>query len=245
MPQQPDSPASDRPPPPGAESTDDFPDRTSGIHRVRPRAEDLLFVNELSAAGLMEELDASELSTITEKLGTVEGAQRKVDLLELYYYFAGGDMDVARRRRIHDRFFLHRDEDEGVSARGLVARLRELAPELPEVKLERIGEAINDPLVLRSGEHFAAVVDDYEEDMDTGDIDLRELEGPSISVRGLVRALNILLDRHGVRDRLVPLVADEDREPYIATTIANAMNLCKAGLLEEETAEELLELCAW
>jgi hypothetical protein len=89
------------------------------------------------------------------------------------------------------------------------------------------------------------VIDDYEDEMDTGDIDLRELEGASISVRGLVRALNILLDRHGVRERLVPLVADDDREPYIATTVANAMNLCKAGLLEEETPEELIELCAW
>ena len=245
MPQQPDSPSSDRPSAASVEGATDFPDQTSGIHRVRPRAEDLLFVNELSAAGLMEELGASELSDITQKLGNVDGVQRKVDLLELYYYFAGGDEAAARRRRIHDRFFLHRDEDEAATARALVARLRELSPELPDVKLERIGEAIDDPLVLRSGEHFAAVIDDYEEDMDTGDIDLRELEGASISVRGLVRALNILLDRHGVRDRLVPLIADEDREPYLATTLANAMNLCKAGLLEEETAEELIELCAW
>lgn len=243
MPQQPDSPASDRPA--AIETAADFSERSTGVRQVRPRPDDLLFVNELSAAGLMEELNAGELADITEKLGDVEGIRRKVDLLELYYYFAQGDSQAARRRRLHDRFFLHREEDVVPTARVLVDRLRELAPELPEVKLERIGDNITDPLVLRSAEHFAAVIDDYEEDMDTGDIDLRELEGPSISVRGLVRALNVLLDRHGVRERLVPLAADDDREPYIATTVSHAMNLCGAGLLEDENAEDLMDLCAW
>ena len=247
MPQQPESPAGTKPsePAPSAEASQDFAERSSGVRRLRPRAEDLLFVNEVSAAGLMDELNAAELSEIADKLGDAEGIERKVDLLELYYYYALGDSKVGVRRRLADRFFLHRDADDQATAKVLVSRLSDLAPELGELRLERIGQHPSDPLVLRSGEHFSAVLDDYEDDMDTGDIDLRELDHPSISVRGLVRALNVLLDRHGVRQRLVPLAADEEREPYIATTVASAMMLCKAGLVEAETPEELMELCAW
>lgn len=232
------------PPPERAESApdSDFPSRASG---VRPSAEDLIFVNELCAAGLLGDLRAEELAYIAEKLGEVTGVQRRIDLLELYYYHARGDAGAARARRLNDRFFMHREEDAAATARVLVQRLAELAPELPEVQLERIGDDPTDPLVLRSGEHFAAVVDDYEEAMDTGEVDLREIEGPSVGVRGLVQALNVLLDRHGVRERLVELRCDDERECYLATTMANAMNLCKSGYLAEETLEELMELCAW
>ncbi len=228
------------------EGAEAFPSHASGVRRgIRPRAEDLLFVNELCAAGLMEDLHADELSYVTEKLGDVQGVQRRVDLLELYYYHARGNPVVARGRRMNDRFFMHREEDQAATAKVLVERLADLAPELPEVRLERIGDAITDPLVLRSGEHFAAVVDEYEEDMDTGEIDLREIDGLSVCVRGLVRALNILLDRHGVRERLVEIRSDDERELYLATTLANAMNLRKSGYLEEETPEEVMELAAW
>lgn len=243
MPQQPDRPASEAPP---TVSPSEAPTRSSGVRRgMRPKPEDLLFVNELSAAGLMDELQAAELGDIAEKLGDVEGVRRRVDLLELYYYYAQGNPIAARRRRMNDRFFMHREEDGTATANVLVERLAELAPELPEVNLERIGDSITDPLVLRSGEHFSAVVDDYEEDMDTDEIDLRELDGASISVRGLVRALNILLDRHDVRERLVEMRSDDEREAYLATTVANAVNLCKAGYLEEETVEDVMELAGW
>lgn len=246
LPQRPQPPA----PPPipeDAKGIDDAPSRSSGVveREVKLRAEDLLFVNELSAAGLLDELHGEELRDITVKLGEVTGVQRRVDLLELYYFHATGNPIAARRRRMDDRFFMHREQDQGATAGALVERLAELAPEIPEVRLERIGDGPTDPLILRSGEHVAGVLDDYDEDLDTGEIDLREIEGPSISVRGLVRALNILLDRHEVRERLVELRSDDEREVYVATTLAQAMAFCKASILEEETPEEVMELAGW
>ena len=246
MPQRPSSPATP-PPVPDDAKPGDAPSRSSGVveREVRPRAEDLIFVNELSAAGLMDELHGEELRDITVKLGDVTGVQRKVDLLELYYFHASGNPIAGRRRRMDDRFFMHREEDGAATAGVIVERLAELAPEIPEVRLERIGDAPTDPLILRSGDHFAGVLDDYDEELDTGEIDIREIDGPSISVRGLVRALNILLDRHDVRERLVELRSDDEREVYVATTLAHAMAFCKAGILEEETPEEVMELAAW
>jgi hypothetical protein len=227
------------------------PDRGSGIvtraeepETPRPTKEDILFVNALSACDRMLELDGAEFARIAARLGEGRGTARRIDLLELYYSAEGRESDGERRRKT-DRFFVL-GVDEGLGAHGIVRRLAKLAPELPSVELERIGDAVDGQLVLRAGDHFAAVIDDSEVEMDTGEIDLRSLDTtPTITVRGLVRAFNRLLDRHGVRERLVALASDESREAYVSAILPHAMMLHQALYLEDEDSEELLELGGW
>ncbi len=209
--------------------------------------DDQLFLDAMSAAGLLEELDEEELLRLASEVGEGEPDERCVTLLELYYD-AGGDEEAAGRRRRKDRFFLQR-VDQPATASGLVARLVELTPELAEVTLERIGGG-DGPLVLRSGEHFAAVLDDYEEETDTGELDIREAElrksgVPMVTVRGLVHALNVLLDRRGVRERLVALRGDAEREIYAGLGVTEAMQLTRSGCLEDDDAEDVMDLGAW
>jgi ClpP class serine protease len=103
--------------------------------------------------------------------------------------------------------------------------------------------------VLRAGEHFAALLDDYEENLETGEIDLRDIEaarqGQAVTLRGLVRALNALLERFGVRERMVPLRSDADREVYVALPLTEALELARLGHLEEDSAEDVMELGCW
>src|SRR5690606_14851192 len=89
--------------------------------------------------------------------------------------------------------------------------------------------------------------DDYEEALDTDEIDLRELEdrrrrGQMVTVRGLVRSLNGLLDRHGVRERLVALRSGDAREIYVAMSETDAVALARGGGGEEEDGEGVMEL---
>jgi hypothetical protein len=195
--------------------------------------------------GLLGEMTDALLAIFQETASsTTDADARRLDLLVRYYH-ANGDAEVMRRRRLADRFFLH-DADVPASARDLVERLAALAPELGRVTLERIGSD-DGPLVLRAGEHLAAVTDPEEdEELDTGQVDLTELEeAASITVRGLVRAQNILLDRFGIRERLVPLPSDGRREAYVALAVAEAMNLCRDGGLDVSNAERLFDLAAW
>ena len=124
-----------------------------------------------------------------------------------------------------------------------------LTPELGTVELDRIGGG-DGPLVLKAGEHFSAVLDDYDEETDTEEYDLSEAAQHQrgvtmVTVRGLVRALNVLLDRHDVRERLVSLRGDDEREVYVALGVAEAAQLARAGFLEDENAEDMMELAAW
>lgn len=210
--------------------------------------DDRVFLDALRAVRLLGELDAEELLRVASEVpeGADEDA-RRATLLELYYD-AAGDSGASARRRRADRFFMQR-VGEPATAAGLVARLVELTPELPEVGLERIGGQ-DGPLVVRAGEHVVAVLDDDEEDLESGEFDLAEGERPEsgvpmVTVRGLVRALNVLLDRHGVRERLVSLCGDEAREVYVGLGVGEAMQLVRAGYLEDDDAEEVMELGAW
>ncbi len=217
---------------------------------------DAAYLCALRAAGWLRELAAPQLELLagsalaTPDAGTTPDAgvtpdteSRRLDLV-LAYYFAP-DPEAAARRRAEDRFFLH-DVDEPSSAGDLVSRLVALTPELGSVTLERIGTD-DGPLVLRAGDHLAAVTDpEEEEDLDTGQIDLSELEeSTTITVRGLVRAVNVLLDRFGIRERLVPLLGDGRREAYGALPVADAMALYRAGALDVTHAERLFEFAAW
>jgi len=211
-----------------------------------PSEDDLVFVAELRRAGLLHELDDRELARLValQQRRNARGIARSIDLVEAYFA-AAGDVAVAAARKARDRYFVHR-EDEAVTAQGLIERLSALAPEVEAVVMERIGGGVEGQLVLRAGEQIAAVVDDYEESLETNEIDLRALDvGQTITIRGLVRAINTLLSRVGVRARLVPLRTDESREVYLGVGLAAAMQLAEAGLLDDEDAGELMELGGW
>jgi len=173
-----------------------------------------------------------------------------MDILESYYS-AFGDEPLARTRRQVDRFFVHH-EGEVVTATTLLERLTGLAPEVGAIALERIGSGEDSTLVLRSGDDFVALLDDDDEAIVTGETDLNEIEGrasgvPSsmVTVRGLIRGVNVLLGRRNVRERLVPLRSDVMREVYIAVPLTEAIELVRGGYLEEENAEDIMELGGW
>lgn len=172
---------------------------------------------------------------------------RRIDLLEAYYA-AGGEPGISRARRSVDRFLLQRETDP-VTASQLLARITDLTPELGPVALERVGGGSDGPLVLRAGEHLAALLDDYEESLETGEVDLRELEearqrGTMVTLRSLIQATNTLLEKHNVRERFVALRSDEAREVYIATPLTEAIDLARAGHLEDDV-EGVVELGCW
>jgi hypothetical protein len=209
--------------------------------------EDREFLEALRKCGLLVELDAEELLRVASEVEESDEDSRRMDLLEVYFE-GGGDPEVARRRQLADRFFVQK-VGEPATAAGLVERLVALLPELGAVKLERIGGG-DGPLVLRAGDHFAAVLDEYEEETDTDEFDLKEAAMrnagvPMVTVRGLVRALNVLLDRHGVRERLVSLNGDDKREAYISLGLTEAVQLAQDGHLEDEDASDVMTLGAW
>ncbi len=228
------------PPPPAARMS------APGPHSVPlPSDADLTFVKALRDAGLLQDFDDRELAraVTAQQLRNTRGLARSIDLLETYYG-AGGDAAIAASRRARDRYFIHR-EDDAVTALRLVERLAALAPEVGVVVMERIG-GLDGQLVLRAGEQIAAVVDDYEESLETNEIDLRDLDpGQTITIRGLVRAINVLLSHVGVRSRLLPLRSDVQREVYLGVDLSAAMELATGGVLEDEDAGEVMDLGNW
>jgi hypothetical protein len=212
-------------------------------------SEDLEFVKALRGAGLLGELEGEELLRVATSVSDATGLERRIDMLE-DYYGAAGDTERSYFRRRRDRFFMQR-ASEASTAKRLVIKLAELAPEVGAIGLERIGGSTDGPLVLRAGEHFAALLDDYEENLDTDEVDLREIEDARhghvtmVTLRGLVRAVNVLLDRNGVRERMVALRSDEDREVYVATSVTEAIELARGGWLEDEDVEQVMELGGW
>ncbi len=208
-----------------------------------PDPEDLRFINELSAAGLLGDLDGDELQRLLGSRAGQAEASRHLDILAAYYGGAG-DRTRAERRCASDRFFLLSDQDQ-TSGKGIAAALATLSPEVDEISMERIGSD-DGPLILRCGDHVAAIVDEYEESLDTDEIDLRDLdERASVTAQSIVQAVNILLDRHGADRRFVPLLGDISREAYVAVTQTGAVDLCRAGFLELDTKEELFEHCVF
>jgi len=210
-------------------------------------AEDQAFADAFRGVGLAPDLVGEELLRVARVARSEPGIERTMDLVEAYYEAAGDDA-LSQARRSVDRYLCQHAGD-AVGTTALLNHLGALAPELGEIALERIGGGEEGPLVLRAGEHFAALLDDYEENLETGEIDLRDIEaarqGQAVTLRGLVRALNALLERFGVRERMVPLRSDADREIYIALPLTEALELARAGHLEEESAEDVMELGCW
>ncbi|MGB5702022.1 MAG: hypothetical protein WBM48_04355 [Polyangiales bacterium] len=190
------------------------------------------FVRLLHAAGLACELDTNQLALIAATIEESRVDSRRMDILELYYR-GGDDASMATRRRGSDRFFMH-NAHFSVNAHQLVTSLGHLNPEIAPVQLQRIGTG-DGPLVLRAGESFSAVTDEDDEDA----------EGDTVAVRALVRALNALLAKAGVQERLVPLVPDESRELYLGVTEEGAMTLLQGGCTELSAVAALREFASW
>jgi hypothetical protein len=215
---------------------------------------DAAFVQALRNVGLLSDLTGDELRRtvrVARARGRREGSTMfRMELLDAHFT-ADGDATIARARRQADRYFVHH-ESEPATASALLDRLFELTPEVGRIALERIGSGADSTLVLRAGDDFVALLDDFEETMDTGEIDVRDLEGRSsgqpasmVTVRGLVRGVNVLLGRRQVRERLVPLRSDVMREVYVGLPLTEAIELARGGYLEEESAEDVVELGGW
>ena len=204
------------------------PPAPSATHSKR----DEEFLRLLHAAGLAAELDAQQLPAIAADLEDSGIDSRRMDILELYYR-GNDDTSVALRRRSSDRFFMH-NAYFSVNAHQLVASLASLNPEVAPVELQRIGSD-DGPLVLRAGEHFSAVADEDDEVSEQG----------TVAVRALIRALNVLLAKAGVVERLVPLVPDESRELYVGVTQEGAMTLLQGGCTELSGPAALREFAGW
>ncbi|MEM9073935.1 MAG: hypothetical protein AAGE52_35915 [Myxococcota bacterium] len=221
-------------------TTESHPAREGDVSLPPPTPDqaDSAYVGQLRQAGLLGELTDALLLVLLESLDPKDDPDaRRLDLLALYFQ-GGDDAEVAERRAHADGWLIHSD-DEGTSAREIVSRLVALEGALTDVSLERIGTD-DGPLVVRSGDNLSAVTDDSDETDESDD----ETQN-SITVRGLVRALNVLLDRQEIRRRWVPLLADDQREAYVAVGITEAMQLCRARCLDDESPEEVMEFAAW
>ncbi len=192
---------------------------------------------------MLKELTEGLHAALIERLPSVDDVDvRRMELLRLYY--VESPQDGGEARRAADSFILH-DSEQPESARQLVARIARLVPDVPAVSLERIGTD-DGPLVIRSGPDTFSAVNESEEDLDTDEIDLSELEAaPTVAVRALFRAFNILLDRVDARDRFVLLCSDGTRECYARLSLADALSLCAAGHLDDDEDEAVLDLGAW
>ncbi len=216
-------------------------------------AEDRAFLDALRDVGLLPDLMGDELLRslrVARASKAREGsAEFRMSLLHAHYT-ASGDARAATSRQQVDRYFVHHEE-EAATASLLLARIAALTPEIGAIALERIGEGEDSTLVLRAGDDFVALLDDFEEGMDTGEVDLRAIDGEArrhatmVTVRGLIRAVNVLLGRRDVRERFVPLRSDVNREVYVAVPLTEAIELARAGHLEEPTAEDVMELGGW
>lgn len=208
-----------------------------------PHQEGSAFIQALKGVGLLKELTDGLHAALIERLPSVGDVDvRRMELLRLYYIESPNDGGDARRGA--DGFLLH-DSEKPETARELVARMAKLTPELAPVSLERIGTD-DGPLVIRSGAETFSAVNESEEDLDTDEIDLSELDAaPTVAVRALIRAMNILLDRIDRRERFVLLCSDGTRECYARLSLGDALALCAAGHLDDVDDEAVLDLGAW
>lgn len=213
---------------------------------MAPDGVDEAYVELLKHAGLVEELTAPLMMVLSEivEQGPQDLEASRINLL-VRYYDAADDAEARARRVRADRFLLHDNEDL-VDAHGVVERLNALVPEVDTIHLERIGGGEEGPLVLRCGEHLSAVTDDIDEELGENDIDLRSFElVETVSVRGLVGAVNGLLARTDFDRRFVMLVADGKREVYVAVPSAGALSLLHEGVLDHDSEEWLIDYCAF
>ena len=193
---------------------------------------DEAFARVLNAAGLACELHVAQLAQMSAGLSEAQSHARRMDILE-QYYAGGNDPSVATRRRKSDRFFAHHDATL-CSAHHIVKTLAELNPEIAPVQLQR-SETDGGSLALRAGEHISMVSDPDDE----------HAAPDTVAVRALIQALNSLLARVQVPERLIPLVPDDERELYVGVTELGAMTLMQAGCTEHSNVDALREFAGW
>lgn len=197
------------------------------------------FVDMLRGSGLLSDLDDQNTEAFCAASSTmVHASDRKGRHLDLLrnYYDAGGDSELAESRLLKDRFILHRD-DAQTEAAELLGRISAVHPELPSIAIERLGEGLDSPLILRSGDHICALDDDG--------LDVLEDGKQTVSVQSLVRATNVLLARHEERRRLLMLQPDAFREAFIAVPMSEAIRLCRGGVLEAITPQNVMRFGGW
>jgi len=217
-----------------------WPPLTPGVSKPPPPQllpEDLELISRLRDAGMMNDAGLEELNAIAEKLGQRDGVARMLDLIQQYFSAPGQPEKAAERARAF-RFFAHHSGDPA-NVSMLVHRLGKLFPEVGDMAVERIGDN-SGPLVLRAQGHFGAIFDDEDDEEDDDDA-----EGETVTVRGVIRALNVLLGRLEIRERLIGVRSDGERELYIALSAGDASTLCKSLLLEIDDIEDLLEFAGW
>jgi hypothetical protein len=209
-------------------------------------ADDVRFAAALRSSGIASELTDAELArAIASQPGrgaTQSAPGRRLDLLASYYS-AENDALAAQRRQATDRWFMFQAA-EGLSAPQLLARLLDVVPELQGTALERVGGS-DGTLVVRAGDDVCALEDERDEQPSSSP----RADAPhasTISVCDLVRAINVLLDRRGVRARLVGLIGDGQREGYLGLpSVTAAIVLSSADYLAVADAEALLDLTGW
>ena len=130
---------------------------------------------------------------------------------------------LTNSRHSRARFFVH-DEGEARSATHLVECLASEVPELDGLHLDV------DRLRLVAGSTAAPLRPN-----DVGVDGAREGWGRySVTVDGLVRAVNALLDAAGVPERFLPLDCDEGTAAYLAVEPPQAIRLHGADLWGED-----------
>jgi|GEM_PF-951862 len=196
-------------------------------------ADDLAYATTLRSAGLASELHGAEMTRIARHVVGTERRARHLDQL-FAYYAAGGDALVSRRRMVTDRWFIYSSR-QSLTLGQVLGRLLGVLPEIAAARLERVGGP-EGTLVVRCGDHVCALEDEIEESPDFR----------TVSVAGLVRSLNVLLDRQGVRARLIGLFGDGTREAYVGlSSLTSAIPLAQADLLNVSDAEGLMEQTGW
>ncbi len=196
-------------------------------------SEDQAFIAALREAGLVSELHGAEVTRVARHVVSPGVRGRYLDLL-FAYYAAAGDALVSRRRMVTDRWFIY-SAKQSLNLSQVLGRLLSVLPEIANTRLERVADE-DGPLVLRCDEHVCALEDETEEGSSQR----------SVTIAGVVRALNVLLDRQGVRSRLVGLFGDGTREAYVAiASMAAAVPLAQAGYLTVPDAESLMEQTGW
>lgn len=188
-------------------------------------------------AGLLGELDGGEMLRV---LGPGGRGALDVDVFARLlddYYRGLGDARRGTRRRRTDRYVALRAGDPA-TAESWLAQLRDTAPELGALRLER-GASPLAPVTLHACSAQVA--------LSPSDIGMVAPEGRparSASLGALVSAMNGLLEARGAWRRFVPLDGPDGLEAYLCLDPIAARQLDGLGLFAD-SLDRLCDLTGW